>query len=55
MTAERIRAEGPADQEPSWKPAATIIGMLRIHPQVLANGRVADSPFYTPPERKLSH
>jgi|GEM_PF-1841837 hypothetical protein len=35
--------------------ACTAIGMLRIHPLVLANGRVAESPFYLPPDPKRSH
>jgi hypothetical protein len=35
--------------------ACTVIGMLRIHPLVLANRRVVESPYYAPPERKLSH
>jgi hypothetical protein len=35
--------------------ACTIMNVLKVHPLVLANGRVAASPFYTAAERRKSH
>jgi len=35
--------------------ACTIIDILRVHPLILANGRVADCPFFTGPDPKHSH
>jgi hypothetical protein len=33
----------------------TIVDMLKVHPLVLANGRVAASPFFAYPDRMKSH
>lgn len=35
--------------------ATTLMGMLRIHPLVLANGRVVANPYYVPRSRSKSH
>jgi hypothetical protein len=35
--------------------ACTLMGVLRSHPLVLANGKVSESPFYIGPDQKLSH
>ncbi len=35
--------------------ACTLMGVLRTHPLILANGKVTESPFYTASDQKLSH
>jgi hypothetical protein len=35
--------------------ACTIMNVLRVHPLVLANGRVAANPFYAAADRQRSH
>jgi len=35
--------------------ACMIMGLLKVHPLVLANGRVAQSPFFKAPDIKRSH